>query len=329
MHHCAKRLRTAALILVPALLMGTVSGLAQSKPPAAPAEWPTPQLDQLPAGKWGELVRYGHELVSNTSAHIGPQAKDPAMRFAGNNFACQTCHLEGGTKKFGLPLVGVFADFPQYRPRENVIGTIEERVNGCMERSMNGRTLPLDSREMKAFVAYMKFLSEGVPVGAQVVGRGTPTFKLPNRAADPKRGAAVYAEQCAACHGEHGQGTRADAGSGKVYEYPPVWGADSYNTGAGMYRLIVAARFIRSNMPFGTSFDAPAVSDDDAYDVAAFINSQPRPEKANLDRDFPDRGRKPVDAPFPPWDDSFSATQHKYGPFQPIIEHRRAKAAPK
>jgi thiosulfate dehydrogenase len=123
------------------------------------------------------------------------------------------------------------------------------------------------------------------------------------------------------------QGKRAEPDSDKFYEFPPVWGPDSYNTGAGMHRLLVAARFIRFNMPFGTSFEDPVIGEEDAYDVAAFINSQPRPVKPNLEHDFPDRARKPLDAPFPPWDDHFSAEQHKYGPFQPMIDYRRGKQA--
>lgn len=71
-------------------------------------------------------------------------------------------------------------------------------------------------------------------------------------------------------------------------------------------------------MPVGATFVDPVMSDEDTFDVAAFINSQPRPEKSDLDKDFPDRLRKPVDAPFPPWIDGFNAEQHKFGPFDPI-----------
>lgn len=319
-------LSVAGGLWAPPFALAQVEGAAPNPAALAAKPWSPPDIAKLPNDMWGELVRYGHALATETYTHIGPEAPDPAKRYAGNNFACQTCHLEGATKKFGLPLVGTFADFPQYRAREDAIGTIEERVNGCMTRSMSGRELPLDGREMKALVAYIRFLSEGIPVGAKTEGRGTPKFALPNRAADPKRGAEVYAAQCAACHGEDGQGKRrGQPGDAQGHEFPPLWGPDSYNTGAGMYRVITAAEFIRANMPFGIAYDSPALSDADAFDVAAFINSQPRPEKAGLDQDFPNRLRKPVDAPFPPWDDPFGAEQHKYGPFQPIIEHRKQR----
>ena len=98
----------------------------------------------------------GRALTVETYAHIGPEVADPAMRYAGNNLACQSCHLDAGTKAFGLPFVGVFGDFPQYRPREGVVGSIEDRVNGCMARSMNGRVLPYDGPEMRALSGDMQ-----------------------------------------------------------------------------------------------------------------------------------------------------------------------------
>ena len=96
-----------------------------------------------------------------------------------------------------------------------------------------------------------------------------------------------------------------------------------------MHRLIASASFIRANMPFGTRYNAPVLSVEEAWDVAAYINSQPRPARANLERDYPDRTRKPVDAPFPPFADGFPLSQHRLGPFRPIMEalesQRRAR----
>ena len=65
-----------------------------------------------------------------------------------------------------MPLVGVWGQFPQYRRREGAVGTLEERINGCMERSMNGRALPLASREMKAYLSFMRWLSAGIATTA-------------------------------------------------------------------------------------------------------------------------------------------------------------------
>jgi len=273
----------------------------------------------------GKLVKYGRALVADTANQIGPTASDSAQRFSGNNLNCQSCHLQAGTKAYAMPLVGVWGQFPQYRGREGEVVILETRINGCLERSMNGRALPLDGREMKAFLAYMKWLSAGIPDGAKLVGAGTLRVKEPGRIADLTKGAKVYAELCAVCHADNGQGQRAESGAG--YQFPPLWGPDSYNNGAGMNRLLTAAAFAKHNMPIGTTFDAPLLTDDDAYDVAAYINSQPRPEKSNLERDYPNRLQKPVDTAYGPHADGFSAEQHKYGPYESIRARRKELAA--
>lgn len=284
-----------------------------------PEEWTVPDIDKLPDDAWGRMVRMGRDLTVETYAHLGPEVADPSKRFTGSNMACQSCHLEAGTKQYGLPFVGVFADFPQYRAREGEVGTLEDRINGCMTRSMNGRPLPVDSDEMKAFVAYIKFLSTGRPIGGKTPGRGSGNMPELTRAADPKVGAEVYAEICAACHGADGLGKRVGVvGDGKGYEFPPLWGSGSFNNGAGMARLISAANFIRSNMPNGTTHDAPLLTVEQAWDIAAYLESMDRPKKADVDKDFPVRTEKPADAGYGPYIDGFRQDQHKYGPFQPI-----------
>ena len=125
-------------------------------------------ISGLPDDHYGRLVRYGKELTERTFAYIGPEVKNPKMRYAGNNLACVSCHENSATKPFAMPWVGAHATFPQYRGREDDVSTIDERVNGCMERSMAGKPLPLESREMKAYATYIHFLSKGVPTGGKV-----------------------------------------------------------------------------------------------------------------------------------------------------------------
>jgi thiosulfate dehydrogenase len=126
----------------------------------------------------------------------------------------------------------------------------------------------------------------------------------------------VFSQICAACHGADGLGQRAQTGAG--YQFPPLWGPDSYNNGAGMSRILTVAAYAMHNMPIGTAFNAPVLTDEQAYDVAAYIISQRRPEKANLEKDFPIRLQKPIDTPYGPYVDGLSLEQHKYGPFGPI-----------
>jgi thiosulfate dehydrogenase len=313
-------------------------GLAQSSA-ASPkgTTWTVPDIDKLPDDDWGRTVRYGRDLVVKTASLIGPEVSDPAHRFAGNSLNCQSCHVQAGTKEFGLPFQGVYADFPNYRARSGAVGTIEDRIQGCMVRSMNGKQLPADSAELTAMVSYLKFLSTGHPVGAPTVGRGSGKMAELSRAADPIRGHAIYAQNCAACHGEQGQGQRVGtAGDAQGYTIPPLWGSDSFNDGAGMARLGNGANFIHDNMPDGTTWRQPALSVEESWDVAAFVESQPRPHKVQLERDFPNRLQKPVDAPYGPYADDFPPSQHKFGPFQPIrdaidklrTEHSQGKASP-
>jgi thiosulfate dehydrogenase len=106
--------------------------------------------------------------------------------------------------------------------------------------------------------------------------------------------------------------------NGLEYTYPPLYGEHSYNKGAGLFRLSKFAAFVKSNMPYGVSYENPFLTDEEAWDVAAFVNSMPRPEK-DLSGDWPDIAKKPFDHPFGPYADGFTEEQHKFGPFDPIL----------
>lgn len=274
---------------------------------------------QIKNSKNNELIKYGYDVFRNTSKYIGPAAKDRTKVYAGNNLSCNNCHLQFGTKPFAAPLIGIIQRFPQYRGRENKVGSIEERINGCMERSLNGRQMNSNSKEMKALVAYMQWLSRYAPDDGKIKGQGFVKLLIPERGVDLENGKKVFGNSCVQCHGKNGQGVKSN--NGYAYEYPPLWGEDSYNNGAGMTRVITAASFIKANMPFGSTYDKPILSDEDAYDVAGYINQQMRPTKDKRERDFPDLKRKPVSTPYPPFIDTFSLKQHQLGPYGPIIKY--------
>lgn len=223
-----------------------------------------------------ELVHAGRRLVAETYAFIGPEVTDPARRFAGNNLACGSCHIDAGTKPNGLALVGVSLKYPLTRTPGGG-ETLADRINGCMIRSMNGRPLPEDGPDMAAFVAYLEALTRdagsfGFPAELPVPMAEPPTPP------DPVRGAALYQDECAACHRDDGSGMRVGRpGDALGYLHPPLWGPDSFNAGAGMHRLAVAANFIHDNMPPGSTAPAPTLPPQDAWDIAAFIEAQARP----------------------------------------------------
>ena len=313
------RIGLAALTAVCTLLAVPVTAQEKEKDKQSATVWTVPDINALPDDARGRLVRHGRDLLTMTYAYIGPHAPDRDTRFAGNNLACGNCHLEAGTKKFGLPIYGLASDFPRYSARTGADISIEDRINSCMTRSMNGRALPNDAPEMQAIVAYIKFLSTGVAPGERLPGLGTGHMPELNRAADPKRGEPIFARVCASCHNTDGSGIRrGTAGTDLGYLNPPLWGSDSFNDGTGMARIITLANFIHFNMPHGTDYLDARLSVEEAWDIAAYVEAQPRPHRADLAHDFPNLLTKPVDAPYGPYFDKFSALQHKYGPFAPI-----------
>ena len=221
-------------------------------------------------------IQRGRALLRNT--------RDSLPGNVGNELQCVSCHAMDGTKKNTMSLVGVYARFPQYRARSGHVDLIEDRVNDCFERSMNGRALQHTSADMRDLVNYMAFLSRGVPAGSRVDGQGVPA--LEPMKGDTTAGRAQFATTCAPCHGANGEGTPAA---------PPVWGPKSYNIGAGMARVNTAAAFIRSAMPQ----TAPGtLTPQQAFDLAAYINSKPRPDFARKEFDWP-RGDPPPDVAYP------------------------------
>ena len=239
-----------------------------------PHDWYRVDLAKLPPGPESGLIRDGSELIVNTARYIGKSAEDPSKRFAGNDLACVNCHLKAGLQPFGAPFVSTFATFPMMV--DDQVLTLTDRINGCMRRSMNGRDLPLDSHEMEALVAYLKLLGKGSPESVRIAGMGLKSLPDAPLAPDATRGSKVYANLCANCHKSDGQGERAPAPH-IGYSIPPLWGDDSFNSGAGMAKVAYAAAYIRANMPFGISYLDPVLTVQQAWDVAAFMAAQPRP----------------------------------------------------
>lgn len=263
-----------------------------------------------------ELVLYGKELIKNTALYLGPKG---TVAHISNGMNCQNCHLDQGTKTFGNNYFAVASTYPKFRERSGSMEDIPKRVNDCFERSLNGKALDTSSREMQAIVQYIKFLGKEVPKGSKPEGAGITELTFLERAADPGNGKIVYDNKCQSCHGVNGKGLMNADGTG--YTYPPLWGEHSYNDAAGLYRISRFAGFVKSNMPLGANHDATLLSDEEAWDVAAFVNSQKRPHK-NAKNDWPNIAGKPIDHPYGPYHDGFSEEQHKYGPFGAIKEKR-------
>jgi len=233
------------------------------------------------------------QLVRGMRLHL--ETKDLLPQNVGNALNCTSCHLNAGTVADGSPFVGVSAFFPSYAPRAGRVITLEDRINGCFRRSMNGKPLPPESPDMKAMVAYFDWMKRETKPDGKVPGRGVGKIdrKLqPN----PENGKRIYADQCAVCHGKDGEGLQKADGR---YVYPPLWGDASFNIGAGMARTYTAAAFVKRNMPIGFHGKFPlgqgGLSDQEAVDVAEYFSHQPRPDFPDKVKDWP-KDKKPADA---------------------------------
>jgi thiosulfate dehydrogenase len=268
------------------------------------------------AGGIGATEEYGRRLISQTTEYLGPDVSDPKMRYMNSRLACASCHIGAGVEPGNLSLATAFNRYPRISPRVGGNETIQDRINGCMMRSMNGRALAQDSPEMAAMVAYLHFLADQ-DAGTGATGKKPhepPAFRTPKRAADLKNGEEVFGNRCAACHGKDGAGLAAAKDLVHGFVFPPLWGPNSFNDGAGMHRVLTAAKFVKARMPLGNA----DLDDDRAFDVAAYFNSRPRPHMEGLARDYPDRAKKPVDTGYGPYADPFTIEQHSFGPFPPI-----------
>lgn len=278
----------AGVVLVSTLLV-TISCVppprvtGSEEPTGRPSEESTvnalfapPSPESIPGDLRGEQIRLGYEMVVNTQEY--------GKRYIGNALNCTNCHLDAGLNPNTASFVGISALYPQYRERASRQMTLGDQINECFERSMNGKPLPPDSVKLTGIVAYIEWLSQNMPPGSAVPWRGIPRL-ISTHQPDSLNGKKVYEKKCAFCHGSDGQGTRAA---------PPVWGQRSYTIGAEMARISVAASFIKANMPRGWGW---TVTDDEAFDVAAYINTQPRPDFPNKVHDWL-KGGKPADAPY-------------------------------
>lgn len=273
------------------------------------SKWQPPKLDTVPAGERARQLIYGKELIANTAKYFGPKGSIAAIS---NGMNCQNCHLDAGTRLYGNCFATVASVYPKYRDRSARVESISFRINDCITRSLNGKPIDTLSKEMQAMIAYIKWLGKDVTKGLTPEGCGIQEIGFISRACDTLKGRIVFANKCQKCHSANGEGFLLPDSSG--YIYPPLWGLHSFNTAAGMYRVGRLASFIQKNMPYSNTYTAPQLSEEEAWHLAGFINSQERPFK-KIAADWKDINSKPVDYPFGPFADSFTELQHKYGPF--------------
>jgi thiosulfate dehydrogenase len=254
----------ASAALVAVLLLASAGAARAAAAPFAP-----PAANTVPPGPLGDAIRLGRKTAEQTSAGL----------------SCTSCHLQGARTPNAAPWVGLWGVYPEYDPRSGRVITLGDRINECFRRSMNGKPLALDSIAMRGLLSFIWWLSKDVPTGVSVMGRGFQSIEAP-RPADPVKGRTLYTEKCAACHGASGQGV---TGAGGLVVFPALWGSRSFNIGAGMARLDTAAAFVKAKMPLG----GVALTDQEAYDVAAYFTRLPRPDFKAKKGDWPNGDRPP------------------------------------
>lgn len=230
-----------------------------------------PNADQILFGK--RLLNETRRLLPE---HVGAQMN------------CNSCHIAQGKIPLGDPYINSYNFYPRVMPRAGREVDLETRINGCFQRSMNGKPLARESEEMKAIIAYMKWLSQSTPKDQLVDIRNAGVIDE-SLVPDPVRGELIYHAQCAACHGDNGEGMKDSRGD---IVFPPLWGEESFNIGAGMARTYKAAAFVKYNMPMGIQTKGlwghgNVLSDQDAVDVAGFFTHMPRPDFPGKDKDWP------------------------------------------
>ncbi|MDE2515301.1 MAG: c-type cytochrome [Rhodospirillales bacterium] len=266
----------------PAVAAPAVAAIAASAVASSPTGFHPPPRSAIPAGPLGDEIRRGEAIFRHTGAE--------APQFVGNTLSCSNCHLEGGRLADAAPLWAAWVAFPAYRAKNHHVNTFAERMQGCFRFSMNGKAPPTDSKVLVALQTYSAWLAKGAPVGAAMAGRGYPKLAKPASAPDYARGQKVYAAHCALCHGENGEGRVA----GGQTVFPPLWGPHSYNWGAGMTSIVNAAGFVKANMPLGLG---NTLSDQDAWDVAAYLDSQERPQDPRFTGNVAETRKKFHDSP--------------------------------
>lgn len=231
--------------------------------PIAIDAYKVPDEDTIPENEFGRMVRLGKKIFTHTGEHAG--------QYVGNSMKCVNCHLDAGRLAHSAPLWAAWVRYPAYRSKNNMVNTMEERFQGCFTYSMNGTPPSTKSKTLKALMSYSYWMAQGAPTGVELPGRGYPKLPDPGKTPDDQRGRQVFSQNCAVCHGENGQGTKQ---YGK-YVFPPLWGRDSFNWGAGMHRVNTAAAFIRANMPLGKG---GSLTVQQAWDVAYYLNGHERPQ---------------------------------------------------
>ncbi len=267
------------MCFVGGMILFLLSWSVWAEPPMPGDYFTAPNLEDIPDDKYGDMVRWGRNIFINTQEY--------GKRYVRNGLNCSNCHLAEGRQPYAAPMWAAYGKYPMYRNKNRSVVTLHERIQDCFKYSMNGIAPTLDTPELEALVTYMHWLSKKAPIGVNMPGWGFVPITA-SREPSAINGDIIYRTQCALCHGQDGKGQKFKDGVG--YMFPPLWGPDSFNRGAGMNKVRTSARFIKANMPLGAG---NTLTDDQALDVALYIWIQSRPDDPRKSWFFNRVGSKP------------------------------------
>lgn len=241
--------------------------------PDASTTLPPPSAPQTDWDRehWPQVLR-GQALAARTYELL--------PKYTRAKLHCASCHLSEGRDPDAAWWVGMHEAY-------GTVPALQARINSCFMHSENGTALCTPAgdggtgncdgnADMQALLTYMSWLDAqwARRHGKETPPRGYPA--IPTLTGDASRGRGVFEQKCAVCHGKDGQGRYPDDGG--VYFRPALWGPDSFNAQAGMGNPAMSAPFVHANMPLGAG---GLLTVEEAWDVATFIDSQPRPGRAD------------------------------------------------
>jgi thiosulfate dehydrogenase len=231
---------------------------------------------EYPKGKLGEIVKLGEDIIIHTDTN------SLSKPYINSKLQCVNCHRRGEDNRAGTTnkigtFIGTATSFPAYSKRYKNIISLQNRIDGCFQRCLNGEKSVVNTEVGIAVESYITWLSTGLPINMSPLAPRTPS-KIEMWSKNRKKfislfkkvthknyfdGHRLYLNKCASCHGKDGQG---------VGTFPPLWGKLSYTADGSMAKLPNGATWIQDNMPPNNS----NLTDSQTVNITLFINAQPR-----------------------------------------------------
>jgi len=235
-------------------------------------------------------IQRGCNIVDDTQGQLardGTRERWNATRFSrSTHSSCNQCHQGVGDKQDaagnrpvgsnGLAASWVMADM--YDRFTGLLLPYELRQMQCYINSSNGFKPNAADDLLRDVTAYSRFLTAALDlrIGNHYPEQGMdeiPASATLRRGDDYVRGAYVYRQRCATCHGPQGFGTVVQ---GRVL-YPALAGPESFNLDSRMNFArvnTVMPGFICRNMPPG---EEGSLDNQQCRDIAYYLSTLPRP----------------------------------------------------